>query len=304
MSDIFSSLSEAIASAVDRASAGIVQVHGHQRPSAGVVFAPDLVLAPAHVLENDTTTVVAADGGSHGGVVLGRAFSFGLAVVRVPGLGVEPLAIGGESRVGHLALAVGRTLSGGVMATLTNVAVVGGPLRTSRVTRLEQVIRIAQPPHGALVGGALIDGTGRVLGVITASDIRRTTVVIPATVAWAIGRQIVEQGGTKQGFLGVSSTTVRLRGAQSAGRAQKYGLLVTSVVEGGPADAAGVLIGDIIVALEGKPIEEPEALVTLLRADRAAAPAALTVIRATEARELKVAIGERPVRDEAAASRR
>jgi S1-C subfamily serine protease len=269
-----------------------------------VVFARDLVLAPAHMLENDTATVVAPGGGAHDGAVLGRAFSFGLAVVRAPGLGLEPLAVGGDSRVGHLALAVGRTWSGGVMATLTNVAVVGGPLRTSRVTRLEQVIRIAQPPHGALVGGALIDGAGRVLGVITGTDIRRTTVVIPATVAWAIGQQIVEQGGTKQGFLGVSSTTVRLRDAQSAGRSQKYGLLVTSVVEGGPADKAGVLIGDIIVALDGKPIEEPEALITLLRSDRAASPAALTVIRAAEVRELRVAIGERPVRDEAAAGRR
>jgi S1-C subfamily serine protease len=302
MSDIFSSLSDAVAAAVDRAAAGIVQVHGHRRPSTGVVFGRDLVLAPAHVLENDTTTVAVA-GATHDGAVLGRAFSFGLAVVRVPNLGVEPLTVGGDARVGQLAVAVGRTWSGGAMAALTNVAVVGGPLRTSRVTRLEQVIRIAQPPHGAFVGGALIDGAGAVLGVITGSDIRRTTVVIPAKVAWAIGQQIVEHGGTKQGFLGVSSATVRLRGTQSAGRSQKYGLLVTSVVESGPADTAGVLVGDIIVALDGQTIEEPEALITLLRGERSASPATLTVIRATEVRDLPVAIGERPVREEPAGRR-
>jgi S1-C subfamily serine protease len=162
------------------------------------------------------------------------------------------------------------------------------------VTRLEQVIRITQPPHGALVGGALVDGTGRVLGVITATEIRRTTVVIPAAVAWAIGQQIVEQGGTKQGFLGVSSTTVRLRGLQSAARSQDYGLLVTSVVEGGPADQAGVVTGDIIVALDGKPVQEPEGLIALLRADRGSTAAALMVLRGTELREIAVAIGERP----------
>ena len=47
------------------------------------------------------------------------------------------------------------------MATLTNVAVVGGPLRTGRAIEIERVIRIAQPPHGALTGGALVDGDGR-----------------------------------------------------------------------------------------------------------------------------------------------
>jgi S1-C subfamily serine protease len=258
------------------------------------VFAPDLVLAPAHALDNDSTSVLTPSGATHDGAVLGRAFSFGLAVVRVTGLGIEPLQAGGEAKAGHLAIAVGRTWSANVMATLTNVAVVGGPLRTSRVTKLEQVIRIAEPPHGALVGGALVDGAGRVLGVITATDIRRTTVVIPATVAWGIGRQLAEQGGTKQGFLGVSSTTVRLRGAQRADRQQEFGLLVTSVVEDGPADHAGVVIGDIIVALDGQPVQEPEALIALLRAERSTAAATLSVVRGTELREIPVTIGERP----------
>jgi S1-C subfamily serine protease len=80
-------------------------------------------------------------------------------------------------------------------------------------------------------------------------------------------------------------------------------LLVTSVVDGGPADAAGVLVGDIIVALDGQTIEEPEALITLLRGERSASPATLTVIRATEVRDLPVAIGERPVREEPAGRR-
>jgi S1-C subfamily serine protease len=261
-----------------------------------VVIASDLVLAPARLLENDTASILTPAGQTHEGTVLGRAFSFGLAVVRVPGLGIEPLTVGGPARVGHLAVAVGRTWSGGIIASVTNVAVIGGPLRTSRVTRLETVIRIAQPPHGAFVGGALVDGRGSALGVITGTDIRDTTVVIPAAVAWGIGQQIVEHGGAKQGFLGVSSTTVRLRGAQTAGRPQEFGLLVSSVVEGGPADTAGVVIGDIIVALNGQAVQEPEALIALLRGDESGKPATLTVIRGTELRELVVTIGERPVR--------
>jgi S1-C subfamily serine protease len=296
MSDILTSLSDVLASAVDRASAAVVQVHGHRRPAAGVVFAPDLIVAPAQALDNDEATVRVASGATHEGAVLGRAFSMGIAVVRVNGLGIQPIEVAPDPRVGHLAIAVGRTWSGGVMASVTNVAVIGGPLKTSRASQLERVIRIAQAPHGAFVGGALADGNGRALGVITSTDIRGTTVVIPAPLAWAIAQQVVAQGGTKRGFLGVSSTTIALPERQRGGRSQTHGLLITSVVDRSPADVAGILVGDVIVALDGKVVEEPEALVTLLRADRASDGATLTVIRGGDVREVPVKIGERPVR--------
>jgi serine protease Do len=297
MSDIFNSLSDVLAGAVDRASAAVVQVHGHRRPAAGVVFAPDLIIAPAPALDNDEATVRDAAGTTHEGVVLGRAFSMGLAVVRANGLGVTPIVAAPEPRVGHLAVAIGRTWSGGVMAAVTNVAVIGGPLRTSRASQLDRVIRIAQPPHGAFVGGALVDGAGRALGVITATDIRGTTVVIPSALAWAIAEQMASHGGTKQGFLGVSSMTVALPERQRGGRTQSHGLLVTGVVEGSPAEAAGLLIGDVIVALDGNVVEEPEALVTLLRAEPAAGGSKLTVLRAGDAREVPIKIGERPLKE-------
>jgi S1-C subfamily serine protease len=195
--------------------------------------------------------------------------------------------------VGQLAIAIGRTFSGGVMATVTSIAVIGGPLRTGRTTQLDRVLRINQAPHGALVGGALVDGNARVLGVITGSDIRRTTVVIPAALAWEIGTRIVAQGGTRQGYLGVSSMPVRLPERQRAGRTQSRGLLVMNVAAGAPAEAAGVLVGDVIVALDGTTVEDPEALVMLLRAERRPV-SALTVIRGSELRELSVTIGDRP----------
>ena len=106
---------------------------------------------------------------------------------------------------------------------------------------------------------------------------------------------MVAQGGTKRGFLGVSSTTVELPESQRAGRSQTHGLLVTGVVGSSPAEAAGILIGDVIVALDGKVVEEAEALVTLLRADRTDT-STLTVLRGGEARDVAVKIGERPVR--------
>ena len=291
--DALSSLNEALAAAVDRAAPAVVQVQGHRRPSAGVVFAPDLILAPLTALDTDVATVRVAGGATHEGTVLGRAFAFGLAVARVSGLGVIPLEVAAEPRVGHLAIAIGRTWSGGVMATVTNVAVVGGPLRTGRASQLDRVIRLAQPPHGALAGGALIDGSGGALGVVTRAAIRDTTVVIPSAIAWAVGAQIVEQGGTTQGYLGISSSTVRLPAGQRGDRQQTEGLLVTGVAAGSPAAAAGVLVGDLVLAFDGKVVAEPEALLTLLRGVRIGRPAALLVSRAGELRELAVTVGQR-----------
>jgi S1-C subfamily serine protease len=291
--DALSSLNETLAGAVDRAAASVVQVQGHRRRAAGVVFAPDLVLAPAAALDDDVATVRVAGGATHEGAVLGRAFSVGLAVARVSGLALTPLEVADEPRVGHLAIVVGRTWSGGVMATVTNVAVVGGPLRTGRATQIDRVIRLAQPPHGALTGGALIDGAGRALGVVTGTAIRETTVVIPGAIAWSAGQRIVAEGGTRQGYLGISSSPVRLPAGQRGDRQQSDGLLVNGVVDASPAARAGVLVGDVILAFDGTVVDEPEALLTLLRGERIGRPVALTVLRGGELREIPVTVGER-----------
>jgi len=296
MSNILSDLSIQLATAIDRASAAVVQVHGHRRPAAGVVFADDLIVAPARALGDDTAVVRLATGATAEGHVLGHALSMGLAVVRVPGLGVAPAEVGDEPRVGHLAIAIGRTWSGGVMATVTNVAVVGGPLRTSRASEIERVIRIAQAPHGALTGGALANGDGQIVGVITNSAIRGTTVVLPATLVWAAAHQIVKHGGTRQGFLGISSTTVVLPERQRGNHKQAHGLLVTAIVGKSPVEEAGLLVGDVIMAFEGQPVEEPEALLTLLRGDHVGTAVVLSVLRGLELREMSVTVGERPKR--------
>jgi S1-C subfamily serine protease len=296
MTSLLSSLSAEIAAAVAAAAPGIVQVHGRRRPVAGLVIADDLVLAPNAPLDDDTVAVRAADGRTFEGQVLARLLPAGLAVLRVTGLGVAPLATAPEPSPGHLAVAVGRTWSGGVLASLCSVAVVGGPLRTSRASSLERVLRIDQPPHGALVGGALIDGAGRVLGVITAASIRGTTVVIPAPLAWTMATTAAAQGGTKQGYLGITSQAVPLPSRQRAGHDQRHALLVTGVADDGPAAAAGLLVGDLLVSIGGDAVQEPEQLLAWLRGNRVGQEAAVGLVRGTDAHTVTVRIGERPVR--------
>jgi S1-C subfamily serine protease len=294
MNNTWASFSDQLAAAVERAAPSVVQVQGHRRPAAGVVFADGLILTPA-TPDDDRVTVHAGDAPAIEGVALGRVANMGLTVVRVEGLGHHPLpAAAADAKVGSLAVAIGRTWSGNVMATLAPISVVGGPLRTGRASTLERVIRIQQPPHGALVGGALIDAAGQALGIVTSMAIRGTTVVIPASIAWAAGSRVTTEGGTRQGFLGVSSLAVELPSRQKAGRSQDYGLLVSHVVSGSPAESGGVLVGDLIVAFDGETIQEPGELVTKLRGNKLGKAVPLTVVRGTASREVVVTVGERP----------
>jgi S1-C subfamily serine protease len=180
-----------------------------------------------------------------------------------------------------------------VHAHFTSVAVVGGPLRTGRTSEIPRVIRIAASPHGALTGGVLADGDGRALGLITAGAIRGTTIVVPIALVAAAAQDVAAQGGARQGFIGISSTTVKLPTRQRAGRSQDYGLLVTGLVEGSPADTAGLLVGDVIVAFEGDAVQDPEQLVMRLRGDRVGRPVTVTVLRGGTALEVAVTVGER-----------
>jgi S1-C subfamily serine protease len=295
MATLFQDLSSNIASAVERAAGSVVQVYGHRRPSAGIVFAADLIATPAAALAEDTAVVRRPDGSTVEGQVLGHAFGTGLGLVRVSALGLPPAAPAPEPRVGAIAVAVGRTWSGSVMASVTNIAVIGGPLRTGRSTQIERVIRIAQPPHGALSGGALVDAEGGVLGVITASAIRGTTVVIPVTLAWNAAHHIVAHGGTRQGYLGISTMPAALARRQR-GDAQESGLLITAVAPDSPAESASLLVGDVILQFAGEAVREAETLATLLRGDHIGKPVTLSVLRGVQRHDVAVVVGERPTR--------
>jgi S1-C subfamily serine protease len=289
----WTSLSHEIASAVAQAAPSIVQVHGHRRLAASVVVGDDLIVTPA-AIEDDQAAVLVGDQQSVEGTVLGRIGHLGLTVIRVEGLGRPALSPAPEPQPGHLAVAVGRTWSGGVMAALAPIAVVGGPLRTGRAASIDRVIRIQQPPHGALNGGALIDAAGQALGIVTSAVIRGTTVVIPASIAWSAAATVAREGGARQGYLGVSSLPVAIPERQRGGQAPPAGLLISQIAAGSPAERGGLLIGDIIVGFGGQAIADADALLTRLRGAAPGTAVPVTVIRGTSAADVTVTVGKRP----------
>jgi S1-C subfamily serine protease len=290
------SFSNTLADAVAAAAPSVVQVQGRRRPASGLVYAGDVVLTMARTLGGeDSLRVRRHDGTVIEAELAGWDPATSLAVLRVPGLDGTPLAPGTRTpRVGHLALAVGRSWSNAVSASAGIVAVIGGPLRTGRRRAIDHVLRTTAPMHDGFSGGALLDASGGLLGIVTSTAIRGTTVVIPADIAWKTAATVLEHGGLKRGYLGIAGQPVRTAGPQRIDD-RDTALLVLAVTPGSPAADAGILVGDLLVELDGDPIDSPEDLLDHLGGDRIGRPVNVRLLRGTTALSLPVTVGERPM---------
>jgi serine protease DegQ len=289
-------LSNQMADAIAAAAPSIVQVQGRRRPASGIAYADDVVVTTMKALgREDGLRVRQHEGRAFDAELAGWDPTTSLAVLRVPGLQGRPLAPATtNARVGHLALAVARSWSNAVTASSGIISVIGGPLPTGRRRAIDQVIRTTAPMHDGFAGGACLDTSGGLLGVATAAEIRGLGVIIPTAIAWKAAAGILEHGGMKRGYLGIAGQVVALPENQRGAEGREEALLVIAVTAGSPAAHAGVLVGDVILAFDGQPVESPEDLLDLLIGDRVGRGVKLHVLRGGAAQDIVVTVGERP----------
>src|SRR5712692_8811059 len=295
-SNLLSTFSNQMADAVERVAPALVLVSGRQgRAASGVVYAQDLVLTADHVLEREEDlSIQTHDNRTLPAQFAGRDLATDLAVLRVANLGLQAAAAASEpARVGQLVLAVGRAENEGPMASVGIVSAVGGPLRLARGATLERYIRTDAIPYPGFSGGPLINTQGAVIGVITTGLVNGAAFAIPADIAWSIAEILANQGYIKRGYLGISSQLVEIPAAQRGGRTQEHGLLIVKVDENSPAQKGGVLLGDIIVSLDGKVLSDTEDLQASLTGDRVGKTVPVEVIRGGALQTLQVTIGQR-----------
>jgi S1-C subfamily serine protease len=291
-------LSTQMADAVDAVTSSVVQVQGRRRPASGLVHSDAIVLTTMRAIgSDDGLHIRRPDGTVLDAELVGWDPTTTLGVLRVKDLGLSPVRLStAPSRVGNLVMAVARSWSNAVTASAGIISVIGGPLRTGRRRTIDQVIRTTAPMHDGFSGGALIDTSGDLLGVTTATTIRGTTVVIPAQIAWAAAQRVIERGQTRPGYLGVMGQPVRLSESQAASCGRQTALLVVGVSPASAAASAGLLVGDVVLALDDTLTDSPEDLLDLLAAQGVGRQAKLKVLRGNTAVELPVTIGERPAR--------
>jgi S1-C subfamily serine protease len=286
-----------LADVIERAAPSVVQVQGRRRPASGVVFRDGLVLTTTRALgRDDGLTVRTADGQINEAELAGWDPATTLVLLRVAQLGAPALTPAVTPRVGHLAIALGRSWSNAITATTGIVSVIGGPLAMGRGRTIDRVIRTSAPMHTGFAGGALLDAEGTLIGVATAGEIRGLAVVIPADIAWKAAAALAEHGTTGRGFLGVAGQVARLADRQRDRQQRSSGLLVVGVSSGSPADAGGILVGDVIVEFDGHAVESPLDLLDLLQGDRIGRAAPVKVLRGSTVTDLTVTVGRRPVR--------
>src|SRR6266849_669871 len=289
-------LSNQMADAVERIGPALALVNGRPRqPASGVVYGQDLVLTADHVLEReDDLTIQTHDKRTLPAQFVGRDLATDLAVLRVANLGLAAATVSEETvRVGQMVMAVGRTANDGPMASSGVISIIGGPLRTGRGVTLERYIRTDATPYPGFSGGPLIDAQGTVVGITTTGLVNGVALAVPASIAWSIAETLVKQGYIKRGYLGISSQVVHLPSVQRGGRTQEHGLLIVIVDDDSPAQKGGLMLGDILVGLDGQTITDTEDLQTLLTNDRVGKTIPIDIIRGNALQTVQVTVGQR-----------
>ncbi|MCS6834915.1 MAG: S1C family serine protease [Anaerolineae bacterium] len=307
MSSMFEQLSNAMADAVEALSPALVRVEARRRQAAsGIVWSADGVIVTAHhVVEMDEGIMVGmADGTERAARLVGRDPNNDLAVLKVEAA-TQPAIFGGEDqlRVGQLVLAVarpGRT----VQATLGTVsALVDAPQRRASGSKrgrrgMGQVLTDGYIQTDVLMypgfsGGALLGGDGKVYGLNTSGFGSGMSLAVPLTTIRNTVATLLAHGKMKQGYLGVGVQSAQLPQALAEQVGQMVGLLVVSVEAGSPAEQGGILLGDILLSVDGETTEHVDDLLSLLSGARIGKAVAVRMVRAGALTEVTVMIGER-----------
>jgi S1-C subfamily serine protease len=287
-------LSEELAAAVEQGSRGVFAVHARPRlPSSGVHWRPGLVVTASHTVHSDEgITLTGPDGRSATGALVGRDPTLDLAVLRIDGGAVPAatLADSGAVRVGHMVLALGA----GPRASWGVVSAVGAA-QSGQTDR--ELFSLDLTLYPGFSGGPLVDARGHVVGITTSGLSRNLQLAIPAAVVNRIVDELVRHGHIPRAYLGVSTQPVRVPEAlrSQLGLGQDTALIVVEVQAESPA-AAALLIGDVILSLDGHAIADPVDLRRMLRPERIGQRITATVVRGGQARQIELTIGERPRR--------
>ena len=293
-------LSNALAQATEHAAASAVAVHTEPRgSSSGVVWRSGIIVTAEHALRRDEEIqVTLPDGRVAAAALVGRDPSTDLAVLKCAEATGVVAAFGDVAALkpGNLTLVVGRTRASGPVAALGVVSLVAPERRTWTGAALAPYIRLDVALQPTAVGGTVIDSQGRIVGIATPRFARFGTIAIPAPAVERVVDTLLHKGHIPQGYLGVGLQPVRLPDAlrQSLQRSEKTAAIVLEVEPASPAHKAGIVIGDILVALAGHPVARLEDVHAQLHGEAIGKPLALKFVRGGAAQEVNIVVGERP----------
>ncbi|VWD28041.1 2-alkenal reductase [Burkholderia lata] len=268
---------------------------------SGVIVSPEgYILTNQHVVDGaDQIEVALADGRTGTAKVIGIDPETDLAVLKINMTNLPTITLGrsDQSRVGDVVLAIGNPFGVGQTVTMGIISALGR--NHLGINTFENFIQTDAPINPGNSGGALVDVNGNLLGINTAIYSRSggslgIGFAIPVSTARTVLESIITTGSVTRGWIGVEPQDVTPEIAESFGLTQKSGAIVAGVLQGGPADKAGIKPGDILVSVNGDEITDTTKLLNTVAQIKPGTPTKVHVVRKGKELDVSVVIGKRP----------
>ena len=274
-----------------------------QGAGSGVIFdSRGYILTNNHVVENATKIdVVLPDGRSFKGAkLIGRDPETDLAVVQIQGENLPVAALGdsGRLRIGEWVVAIGNALAlpGGPTVTQGVVSALGRTIQGESGPPLYDLIQTDAPINPGNSGGPLTNLAGEVVGINTAilQDTQGIGFAISISSAKPIVQELIDKGRVGRPYMGVSPLTVTPAIAAQFGLPVDEGVVLMTVEPGGPADKAGLQVGDVVISMDGKKVTTDEELRQAIRAHKVGDKLEVAYNRGGKETKAEVTLGESP----------
>lgn len=290
MSDFnLSAFSDAIADVAAAAAPAVASFATHHHRTASAFHWRDgfFVTAEEAVEAGEEIELTLASGETVKTELVGRDPSTGVALLKPASApaGLPQLAQAGAVRPGNLAIAAGNS-DGAALAVFGTVGEVGPAWRSMRGGTIDRRLNLAINTGGRFEGGPVLDAKGGLIGMLLFGPRRRALVMPYETIERAVAT-LREKGHVARGYLGAGLHPIR--------NGDTHGAMVMSLDDSGPAKAAGLHVGDIIVAWNGEAVRGPRELIRKLGPDSAGTTVTLGVSSGGTQRDVSITIGEKPL---------
>jgi S1-C subfamily serine protease len=271
-------------------------------PSSGIQWQKGVFVTADHTIrrEQDIPVFVEPDKPLKARLA-GRDPSTDLALLKIADENTCPTPQFGESsslKIGHFVMALGRSRGSKLVASAGIVGGLGGEWEPRHGGRLDQHIRLDLELYPGFSGGPLVNTQGKVVGINTRGLARGRAVTIPVATVNRVVRELLEKGHIARPYLGVAMQPVSLPDTLRAkvGSPQNTALLVMHVEPAGPAEKAGVLIGDLVTGLNGGALEDTSDVQHWLSRAKIGDVVQASVLRAGSPLTLSITLADRPAR--------
>ncbi len=268
--------------------------------SGVIVSGEGYIVTNNHVVEGaDAIEVGLADGRKAAAKIVGTDPETDLAVIRIKERDLPVMVLGqpDEARVGDVVLAIGNPFGVGQTVTMGIISAVGR--NNLHINHFENFIQTDAAINFGNSGGALVDTHGNLLGINSAIYSQTGGSIgigfaIPVSTARTVLESIIKHGQVVRGWIGIESQDITPELATSFGLGRQSGAIIAGVVRNGPADRAGVHPGDILLAVEGKPVANTGEMLNLVAQLEPGAKAKLKLMRENRESTVDVTVGKRP----------